>query len=104
METRNEKWFEGEEYHKENFLTMWEEAKKRMSEIEERYKEGDNIFIWKNVFNEIKDIEQMEANRYLKEKLKYMKPEDLFAVRLCAGPLLANEAEKKKFGFTYSIE
>ncbi|MDP3057725.1 MAG: hypothetical protein Q8N37_04405 [bacterium] len=101
METNeSEKFFTNEEYHKNNYLEMTRKTEEQMAVIEEKYKKG-NVFIWEGFFNEIKDMEQAEVSAYIKEELQYMEPIDRLTVKSCVGVLMANEAEKKKYGFTY---
>ncbi len=47
-------------------------------------------------------MEQAEVSVYIDKELKYMTLIDRLTVKSCVGVLLANEAEKKKYGFTYS--
>lgn len=101
METdKSEKFFTNEEYHKNNYLEMVRRTKEQMAAIEEKYTEG-NVFIWDDFFNEIENMEQVEASAYINNELKYMAPIDRLTVKSCVGVLMANEAEKKKYGFTY---
>ncbi len=97
----NKKFFTDEEYHKNNYLEMVRKTKEQMAALEEKYKEG-NVFVWEDFFGEIKNMEQSEASAYINDKLKYMALMDRLTVKSCVGPLMANEAEKKKYGFTYS--
>ncbi len=103
METNEgKKFFTDEEYHKNNYLEMVRKTKEQMAAIEEKYKEG-NVFNWEDFFGEIENMEQTEVNAHIDNELKYMALIDRLTVKSCVGVLLANEAEKKRHGFTYSI-